>query len=138
MKNWIAIITVFSLTLGAVGCSTCCTPYDYDYPHFGGKYTRADASYGRVGSIFSDPNASATGPSADSNLTPMTEQRSKMLQDDFNKGLEDDRESIDPLNGLPDNPGPETLPVPPNKDGSGPTASRLMKNPPLRSFQNWR
>jgi hypothetical protein len=52
----------------SVGCAMCCGPFDYDYPTFGGKYDRYDRSYGRLGSVFSDPMAAPTGGSADSNL----------------------------------------------------------------------
>lgn len=37
----------------------CCGVYDYDYPTYGGLVPRTDRSYGRVGSVFSDPNAPA-------------------------------------------------------------------------------
>lgn len=138
MKNWIAFIAVVSVSLGSIGCTTCCSPHDYDYPTFGGKHPRVDPSYGRVGSIFSDPNATMSGPDADSNLTPMTEQRSRGSSEEFNRNLQDNRESIDPIDGLQTTPDAEGLPTPPNVDGNSPTASRLHKNPPLRSFQNLR
>lgn len=35
----------------------CCGPYDYEYPMMDNpNYSRMDPEYGRVGSIFSDPN----------------------------------------------------------------------------------
>ena len=52
-----------SLLLGS-GCSMCCGVSDYDYPTYGGLVQRQDSSYGRVGSIFSDPNAPAGIPQA--------------------------------------------------------------------------
>lgn len=125
MKRWIAFITVISATLGTFGCSTCCSPHDYDYPTFGGKHQRVDARYGRVGSVFSDPNASQGGLDADSNLAPMTKPFVPR---------KDNLESIEPLDGVPDIQGQESLPVPPNTDENGPTASRLQKSPPLRSY----
>ena len=36
------------------GCTTCCTPYDYDYPAYGGRWQRNDPTSGRVGSVFSN------------------------------------------------------------------------------------
>ena len=138
MKRWITFITLITISLGTLGCNMCCGPYDYDYANFGGKHPRVDPQYGRVGSIFSDPNAIRNRPSADSNLTPMTEQRSTNFDDAWDDGLNDDLETIDPLNGTPDAPGSETLPTPPAQDGTSPTASRLMKNKPLRPYQNWR
>ena len=64
-----AMVAPAVIGLGLAGCSMCCGPYDYHYPTFGGKHERTDPVYGRVGSIFSDPNV-ALGPSADSNLVP--------------------------------------------------------------------
>ena len=52
------------------GCSICCAPHDYDYPAVGGKHQRVDPQYGRVGSVFSDPQAVPQGPGPDSNLRP--------------------------------------------------------------------
>jgi len=68
MKRSILIIFVATLSVGSLGCSMCCGPFDYDYPVYGGKFERVNSSYGRVGSIFSDPNAPDDGPSPDSNL----------------------------------------------------------------------
>ncbi len=58
----------------SLGCAMCCGPYDYHYPTFGGRIQRADPEYGRVGSIFSDPNMAGAGPLADSNLEVITPQ----------------------------------------------------------------
>ena len=68
MKRSIFIIFVATLSVGSLGCSMCCGPFDYDYPVYGGKFERVDSRYGRVGSIFSDPNAPDDGPGPDSNL----------------------------------------------------------------------
>ena len=51
------------------GCSMCCGPYDYDYPSFGGAVQRSNPTWGRVGSVYSDPGPFG-GPGADSNLKP--------------------------------------------------------------------
>ena len=37
----------------------CASPYDCDYPAFGGATPRTDRSFGRVGSLFSDAGGSA-------------------------------------------------------------------------------
>ena len=50
----------------------CCGPYDYEYPILDNcRYPRLDPEYGRVGSIFSDPNAT-TGevPRTNADLPP--------------------------------------------------------------------
>ena len=153
MKLWIAYIAqivLIMLTLTATfGCSMCCGPYDYDYPNFGGKHPRADRKFGRVGSVFSDPNANFYGPSADSNIMPVEAEGPKTDDDDISSDPDTEldidaelerlrneneiREEIDPMqNGLDANP--EELPSP-----DGPTASRTWQNRPLRANQsNWR
>jgi len=153
MKLWIAYIAILTLTLGTTfGCSSCQGPYDYDYPNFGGKHQRVDPTYGRVGSIFSDPNADNFGPSADSNLkvpepprvtnTDDTEidqepdlDLDAELQEMRNElKLEGNREEIEPMLDPPSDT--ETLPDP---ESDGPTASRFWQNRPLRPGQaNWR
>lgn len=39
------------------GCAMCCGTYDEAYAGHGGKFQRSDLFNGRVGSPFSDPNA---------------------------------------------------------------------------------
>ena len=68
MKRSILIMFVTTMSVGSLGCSMCGGPFDFDYPVYGGKFERVDSSYGRVGSIFSDPSASSSGPGPDSNL----------------------------------------------------------------------
>lgn len=58
LRRFLLLATISSSLLSASGCSMCCGVYDYDYPTYGGLVPRADRSYGRVGSVFSDPNAS--------------------------------------------------------------------------------
>ena len=127
MKRWIVFFTIVTATLSTFGCSMCCGPYDYDYSNFGGKHQRVDPSYGRVGSIFSDPNASIDGDSPDSNLEPQPDVYGKP---DRNR---ENLEMIDPMDGS--EPGIEQLPDPTDDES---TASRLWKRRPLRSGQSWR
>lgn len=91
LSGWIAIAAVCFWTTMQVGCSTCCGPYDYDYPTLGGALQRAYPTTGRVGSIYSDPYTSASGPSADSNLGSRT----------LEKLTPEERERLD-IEGLPD------------------------------------
>ena len=126
MKRWIAIITIMSASLSTIGCSMCCGPFDFDYPNYGGKHQRVDPRYGRVGSIFSDPNAGFAGPSADSNLKPPPEPfKAQKL------------EEIDPLDD-PMDFDPDAAPLPDLDVEDDSTASRRWKNRPLRAGQNWR
>lgn len=155
MKIWIAYITLLALVLGTIGCSMCCGPYDYDYPNFGGIHPRADQRYGRVGSIFSDPNAVNFGPSADSNLKPPPESRAPDVDPEGNDTgedidldkelekmrnelkLEESPEEILPMED-PLDPPTETLPSPDTNEDD-PTASRGWQTLPLRPGQNaWR
>ena len=159
MKNWIALLILAAATIGMAGCSMCCGPFDYDYPAFGGVNPRVDQRNGRLGSIFSDPNAYFTGESADSNLAPRPEPIASSSTDDesdedseaelekIKRELENDRSNSD-LNSdgdLNDGEGIgsdsiESLPAPePSEDTTdGGTASRIWKNRPLRSKGTWR
>lgn len=129
MKRLSTILTVLIISSGTLGCSMCCGPYDFDYPTFGGKHERMDRSYGRVGSIFSDPNAGYYGESADSNLEPQPAVRN--ISPDTNRnGMEEDPAAS------PGGPG-ELLEPGPGPDDD-PTASRLWKPRPLRSQFQWR
>lgn len=59
MSRWILSICLFTTAIASGGCSMCCGPYDYEYPMLdSSRYVRTDPEYGRVGSIFSDPNVS--------------------------------------------------------------------------------
>jgi hypothetical protein len=127
MKRSIVILAIATATLSTFGCSMCCGPYDFDYPNFGGKHERVDPSYGRVGSIFSDPNANFDGDSPDSNLEPQPERRIKT-----GDGVED-LELIDPIEDP--KPSLEKLPDPPDDES---TTTRLWKRGPLREGQSWR
>ena len=85
------IISSSLLLICLAGCSMCCGPFDNDYPTFGGKHLRSDRSFGRVGSILSDPATILGGPGADSNLTPQPEPIAKTDDDDTTDiDLEDD------------------------------------------------
>ena len=124
---------------GLTGCSSCCGPYDYHYPAFGGKHQRVDPTHGRLGSVFSDPNATF-GPSADSNLEPHPEIEAPTVpEDDDIEDEDDDLEDLDldlddegdvgPLDrGVDDEL--EELPSP--DEDSEVTASRLWRKRAMR------
>jgi hypothetical protein len=119
MKNFILILVIAVTPLFAVGCSMCCSPYDYDYPTFGGKHERVDPAYGRVGSILSDPMAPrVAGASADSNLLPAPPLKSVTdfgddsgdpTDDDDMDAIKMDLEEIEPMDG-DDSDGLKSLP----------------------------
>ncbi len=68
-----------TMLAGTLGCATCCSPDLYTYPTFGGRVERVDREYGRVGSIFSDPNAgwsaAPTQPSVEPAPRPAEDSR---------------------------------------------------------------
>ncbi len=140
MRSWGAILALILAVACTGGCSMCCGPYDFDYPTFGGKHERVDRAYGRVGSIFSDPNAGYYGESADSNLSKTPAERDRSPNSSPDPGDDDmeqfrrELESITPSE-TPSTGETEELPQP---DDTDPTASRRWKNRPLRSEPQWR
>ena len=61
MKRYITTGLCLIALTATGGCSMCCGVFDYDYPTFGGRHERVDRQWGRVGSIYSDPNFGAAG-----------------------------------------------------------------------------
>lgn len=105
MTRWASYLILTLTTMAMVGCSTCAAPHDFDYPTYGGIHQRSDPTYGRLGSLFSDPNT-PVGPSADSNLEAHPEakvpsgsgSRNSQTDDEFdraNEDLDDDLEDLD-------------------------------------------
>lgn len=104
------------------GCAMCCGPHDYDYPNYGGKHERYDATYGRVGSVFSDPYANHGDASPDLYPAASTDNRggaSSVRQplpepaddpDELRQRLQRDLEDRRPTR-----PQPEQLPNPDNE-----------------------
>jgi hypothetical protein len=79
-----AAVAAGMLALFATGCSMCCGPHDFEYPVFQSRYARVDPEYGRVGSVFSDPNVMpGTKPLTNADV-PRKEERPGM-DDDENK-----------------------------------------------------
>ncbi len=123
MSRWTWLTGLMLMPLAAVGCSMCCGPYDYDYPVFETRYGRMDPVYGRVGSIFSDPNVQADGPA------PLTNDDAGEQPDRPNRDESpDDPEfrmddpNIDPFEGV----DPEELErLEPSRSGS---QTRLWEN----------
>jgi len=82
----------------------CCGPYDYEYPMLENtRYPRTDPEYGRVGSIFSDPNISSSGAIPKTNAdVPIDDKRREEIEgetDDPNFNLDSDPDSTgDPFN----------------------------------------
>lgn len=52
MKRLLSVMLLSSPIALLAGCAMCCSPYDYAYPTYGGKWQRVDRDHGRVGSIF--------------------------------------------------------------------------------------
>ena len=88
MKNAIRCFSLGLVLATTVGCAICCSPEDYTYSTFGGKYERVDPAYGRVGSIYSDPNAHWGTPFEPKTAEPpaMEEQLPQPGDDGMNEG----------------------------------------------------
>lgn len=52
MYKFLAITLICSPLALLAGCAMCCSPFDYSYPTYGGKWQRVDREHGRVGSAF--------------------------------------------------------------------------------------
>ena len=119
------------------GCAICCGPYLDHYPTFGGKVQRTDPTWGRVGSIYSDPYTAGTGPMADSNLTPFVRQPPKREKIEIEEKPKDIELPAEELNngfqpGRQRQPQPdESLPAP-KKDES------TTQNRPANNRSGWR
>jgi hypothetical protein len=121
-----------------MGCAMCCGPYDYDYPNFGGKHQRSDRSYGRVGSIFSDPMASPMGGSADSNLkAPEPRKRGESNPEDTDEAQElRDKIKQELEEKDPDDSDPKSIETQVRPDPDTKEALRRIQHP--GSFNQWR
>ena len=142
MKNICTLLVLALIGSGTFGCSMCCGPYDFDYPTFGGRHERVNRSYGRVGSVFSDPNATGPTASADSNLEDAPPLRSSESDNRDDEPESDNmrkfQEELDSLKSKSNDL--EELPTPDDSSESDadPTASRLWKQRPLRNADHWR
>lgn len=101
-------ILLSGLLLGS-GCSMCCGVYDYDYPTYGGLIQRSDRSHGRVGSIFSDPNAPLGVPVAEG---------VEEVKDEESFGPDMRRNNLDPRDPapVPQNSVPQPMPGQPAEE----------------------
>jgi hypothetical protein len=52
MKRLFAVLLICSPLALLAGCAMCCSPFDYAYPTYGGKWQRTDREHGRVGSLY--------------------------------------------------------------------------------------
>jgi hypothetical protein len=149
MNRWINLFTVSLVCMSMFGCSMCCGPTDFDYATFGGKHQRSNPSWGRVGSVFSDPGTFPVGPGADSNLTTAKDKRRKAsdgsrkddtLLEDLDKDLDEGNmlENLDrELEELtPPNSNPDKTSIEPATDESTATQTWRQRERPQR--QRWR
>lgn len=54
-------IGLLSLLSASMGCSVCCSPDDYNYGAYGGRWQRHDMSSGRVSSAFAEAGYDSVG-----------------------------------------------------------------------------
>lgn len=59
-RTWLVCLLLLGCSLFS-GCAMCCGTYDEAYAGSGGTWQRSDLFHGRVGSLFSDPNARNSG-----------------------------------------------------------------------------
>jgi len=127
MSRWNLILLL--LIVGPIlytGCSMCCGPYDYEYPMMESTtYPRIDPEYGRVGSIFSDPNVGmGSVPRTNADLPVETPESANDLEDD---GLDDPDFDNDIQDTLP---GPDDPSI--NPQGDIDTSASLERMPRRR------
>ena len=102
MKRSILQLTGLTALLGCLaGCSICCSPYDEYYPAIGGKMERVNPTQGRVGSVFSDPNAVYSGEGPDSNLSAPPELQRNLDLENLENIVPLDSDPPTPSNGEP-------------------------------------
>ena len=69
-------IGLLSLVSTFLGCAVCCSPDDYNYGAYGGRWQRQDMSSGRVSSAFAEAGYDSVGelidaePATESELVP--------------------------------------------------------------------
>ena len=125
----------------------CCGPHDFDYVTFGGKHQRSNPSWGRVGSVFSDPGSLPPGPAADSNLTAAKDKRrdsSDETDDTFLEDLDEELNNIDMLEEMDreleelnkPKSDPDKTSIEPATDET--TASQTFRQRERRPSQRWR
>jgi hypothetical protein len=54
-------IGLLSLVSSSLGCALCCSPDDYNYGAYGGRWQRHDMSSGRVSSAFAEAGYDSIG-----------------------------------------------------------------------------
>ena len=64
-------IGLLSLVSSFLGCAVCCSPDDYNYGAYGGRWQRTDLSSGRVSSAFAEAGYDSIGNMIDAQ--PATE-----------------------------------------------------------------
>ena len=68
-------IGLFLLVSSSLGCAVCCSPDDYNYGAYGGRWERHDMSSGRVGSAFAEAGYDSIGDRIDAEAPTEPEAR---------------------------------------------------------------
>jgi len=66
-------IGLLSLVCSSSGCTMCCSPDDWNYGAYGGRWQRHDPSHGRVSSAFAEAGYDSLGDVIDAAITPEPE-----------------------------------------------------------------
>jgi hypothetical protein len=76
MLRTLYCIGLLSLLSSSLGCAVCCSPDDYNYGTYGGRWQRHDLSSGRVSSAFAEAGYDSMGNVVDAEPATAPEPRS--------------------------------------------------------------
>jgi hypothetical protein len=93
--------------LAFTGCSICAPGFIDDYATVGGKWERADPTYGRVGSPFSDPGSAADGHYASAHAYEVEPYDSNFYDE---QGMDSGAMIEGPIESYPNDDGIEIVP----------------------------
>ena len=67
-------IGLLSLVCSSLGCAMCCSPDDWNYGAYGGRWQRHDRSHGRVSSAFAEAGYDSLGDAIEAEVIPEPER----------------------------------------------------------------
>jgi hypothetical protein len=76
-------IGLLSLVSTSLGCVMCCSPDDWNYGAYGGRWQRHDMSSGRVGSAFAEAGYDSLGEVLDAEPSDQPASPQPQAGDDY-------------------------------------------------------
>lgn len=73
MLRKLCCIGLLSLVGSSLGCAVCCSPDDFNYGAYGGRWQRHDMENGRVGSAFAEAGYDSLGGVIETQTAPEPE-----------------------------------------------------------------